>query len=211
MPLPTFKTRDDIPEAVRDGYVERDGEWVPDVEDVSGLKANRDELLREAKELRKSVADLKKELQQKKSGLSDEEIAAQKAREEELTKPLQEQLAAERAELRKLKLDARVQTMLAEAGANPKRIDALYKLVGDRFDLSDNGTPVLKEKPTTPLDKYIADTVALEYPELFLAKGKPGDQFPGGAGGPAGREDLTKALTTNPLSLLQTANAKAAA
>lgn len=209
MPFPTFKTRDDIPEAVRDGYVERDGEWVPDVEDVSGLKAKNAELLRKEREATQRARELEQQLKDKAKGLTDEEIAAQRKREEELTKPHLEENAALKAELRKLKLDGTVQKMLADAGANPKRLDALFRLIGDRFDLSDSGTPVLKEKPTTDLAKYIGETVAQEYPELFLAKGKAGDQFPGGAGdGNTSKEAAVRLVTENPKALLQIGNSK---
>ncbi len=209
MPLPTFKTKDEVPEAVRDGYIERDGVWVPDVEDVDGLKKNRDDALREAKESKRIVADLKRQLEDKASGKSDDEIAKQRAREEELTKPLQEQLAAVTAQLRKEQLDGKVLKMFADSGVNPKRLDALFKLVGERFDLSDEGTPILKDKPTTDLVKYIGETVSGEFPEFFVSKQKGGAEFPGGAGGPI-REDLSKLLTSNPQALLHQANQKAA-
>lgn len=209
MPLPTFKTRDEVPEAVRDGYIERDGEWVPDVEDVSGLKNKNAELLRKEREATQRARELEQQLKDKAKGLTDEEIAAQRKREEELTRPHLEENAALKAELRKLKLDGNVQKMLLEAGADAKRMDRLYKLVGERFDLSDSGTPVLKDKPTEKLPDYIANVLAPEFSEYFLAKGKSGDQFPGGAGdGGATKEAAVKMVTENPKALLQLANSK---
>ena len=210
MPLPTFKSKDDVPEAVRDGYIERDGEWVPDVEDVKGLRANRDELIVSERKLKAKLRDLTAQLEGKSKGLTDEEIAARKKEIDDAVAPFVQERDEARASLRTLQLDSRVKAMFGDAGANPKRIGDLFTLVGARFDLSTDGTPVLKDKPTTDLAKYIGETVAIEYPEFFLTKQKAGDAFVGGAGGPA-REDMAKLLTTNPAALLSIANQQKAA
>lgn len=51
---------DDVPEKYRDLYTEKDGKFVLDaegVEDVEGLRGNRDEILREKKKLEKKLQD----------------------------------------------------------------------------------------------------------------------------------------------------------
>lgn len=212
MPLPKFKTLDEVPEAFRDGYVERDGEWVPDVEDVTGLKTNRDEIrtnLEKAKqreaELKRELADLKK----KSGGMTDEEIAARRAEIEAEVAPIQQKLEAAQKELRTLKFDDRLKAMIAGSGTVAKRVDALHRLIGDRFDLNDSGTLVLKDKPATEIAKYLKEDVAKEYPEFFESKQKGGSDFTGsGNGTPMSGENIDKLLATNPAALLQMANTK---
>lgn len=211
MPLPKFKTLDEVPEAVRDGYIERDGEWVPDVEDVTGLKSNRDEILtnlQKAKqrenELKRELADLKK----KSSGMTDEEIAARRAEIEAEVTPFREKAAQLEKELRTLKFDDRLKALIAGSGTVAKRVDALHRLIGDRFDLNDSGTLVLKDKPATDVSKYLKDEVAKEYPEFYESKQKAGSEFTGSGNGPALTGDIDKTLATNPASLLHAANTK---
>jgi hypothetical protein len=61
MPLKKYKTKDEIPEALRGDYVEKDGEWIPDVEDAesiyaASLKRSQREIL---DDLKKAQAKLK--------------------------------------------------------------------------------------------------------------------------------------------------------
>lgn len=207
MPLPTFATREEIPESVRDGYVEKDGKWVPDVEDVTGLKSALERQKEEARQAKAKLKELEETKKAKEAGITDEQLAKLRAEIAAEKAPLEESLTKAQQELRALKLDARLKTMLGEAGCNPARLDALFKLVGDRFDLNDSGSIILKEKPTTELAKYLGETVAKEYPELFLSKQKGGSNAPGSGGTSAG-EDLAKLVETNPMRLLEMANAQ---
>jgi len=206
MPLPTFATREEIPEAFREEYIEKEGKWVPNVEDVSGLKSALERQKEEARQAKARAKELEELQKAKAAGITDEqlaklrqEIAAEKA-------PLEEKVAKYEQELRTLKLDSRIKSLLGEAGANPARLDALLKLTLDRFDLSEQGTPIVKDKPAVDLGKYINETVAKEYPELFLSKQKGGTGAPGSGG--TGGEDLAKLVETNPMRLLEMANAQ---
>jgi hypothetical protein len=210
MPLPKFKTLEEIPEAFRDGYVEKDGEFVPDVEDVSPLKSAHERQKEETrlakdalKEAKRQLADLEK----KAGGMTDEEIAARRAEIEDEVKPFREKLEAAQKELRTLKFDDRLKALIAGSGTVAKRVDALHRLIGDRFDLNDSGTLVLKDKPAADIAKYLKEDVAKEYPEFFESKQKGGSDFSGsGGGGVPLTADIDKMLATNPAALLQAAN-----
>lgn len=212
MPLPTFATREEIPEAFRDEYIEKDGKWVPNVEDVSGLKSalerQKDEA-RKAKERAKELEDLAK---QKASGLTDEEIAARRKEIDEATAPYREKLTQMEQRMRGLQLDSRIKTMLGEAGFDAKRIDATFRLIADRFDLNESGSPILKDKPTADLVTYLRDEVgAKEFPEWVLSKQKAGTEAAGSPkDAPVSNADAEKLLTSNPMALLTQANAPAA-
>lgn len=209
MKLPKFKTFDEIPEAFRDGYVERDGEWVPDVEDVTGLKKNRDEILSNLQSQKQKLQEMERalaEAKKKAGGMTDEEIAARRAEIEAEVAPVKQQLEAAQKELRTLKFDDRLKAMIAGSGTVAKRVDALHRLISDRFDLNDSGTLVLKDKPTMDLAKYLKEDVAKEYPEFFESKQKAGSEFSGSGGNGPAPAELQKTLQTNPASLISAAN-----
>jgi len=69
MPLPTFDKEEDIPAAVRSGYIERDGKWIPD--DLENSK----QILNEKKKLQQQL----RELEAKLGGASADEIAELRA------------------------------------------------------------------------------------------------------------------------------------
>lgn len=209
MPLPKFKTLEEVPEAVREGYVERDGEWVPDVEDVTGLKQNRDEVRNNLEKAKQRLRDLERELtdaKKKAGGLTDEEIAARRAEIDAEVKPVREQLEAAQKELRTLKFDDRLKALIGSSGAVSKRVDALHRLIGDRFDLSENGTLILKDKPHGDIAKYLSEDIAKEYPEFFESKQKGGADFLGSQKTDGVTEDQMQLLTSNPMALLAAAN-----
>jgi hypothetical protein len=61
------------------------------------------------------------------------------------------------AENRTLKLDNQVKSLFAKAGVRGERADALWKLTADRYDLTADGKPMLKDKPGVEIEKYLAD------------------------------------------------------
>lgn len=208
MPLKLkWKSRDDVPEELRDQAKEVDGEFHVELETTPELKNAHERQKTKNQEQADKIRDLERQLAGKKAGLTDEEIAARRTEIDTAVKPVQEKLTSAEAELRALKLDANVKSMLAKAGANPKRIDDLFKLTGERYDLSESGKPVLKSAPTTDLDKYITETVAKEYPELFLS-GQKGGAAVTGSGDPVPSAELEKLVIDNPSALLAMANAK---
>lgn len=209
MSFKVFETKDAIPEAQRESAIEtKDGKWaVAEVEDVSGLKSALERQKEEARKAKDKLKEIEDEAKRKAAGMTDEQLAKLRADIAAEKAPLEAKLTQAEQELRSLKLDGRIKAMLAEAGANPKRLDALFTLIGNRFDLNESGSPILKDKPTTDLQKYLGETVAQEYPELFVSKQKGGATF-NGSGGTAGGEDLAKLVTDNPRQLLAMANAQ---
>lgn len=216
MPLPTFATLEEIPEAFRSEYVEKEGQWVPNVEDVTNLKSAFERQKDDNRKLKQQLAEREaaertkaQEDKAKANGVTDEQLAKLRAEIAAEKAPLEEQIQKYQAELRSLKLDGRVKQMIAEAGFNPKKVDDLYKLIGDRFDLNESGTPILKDNPATELPKYLKMVADKEYPEFALSPQKGGTQAQGSGsqGGNAANADL---VLTNPLALLQQANQTAA-
>jgi hypothetical protein len=212
MPLPTFATREEIPDAFRDEYIEKDGKWVPNVEDVSGLKSALERQKEEARIAKARAKELEELTKQKASGLTDEEIAARRKEIEEATAPYKQQVEQMQKQMRGLQLDSRIKTMLGEAGFDAKRIDATFRLIADRFDLNDSGSPILKDKPTADLVSYLRDEVgAKEFPEWVLSKQKASTDAAGSPKDtPVSTADAEKLLTGNPMALLAQANTPAA-
>lgn len=212
MAMPTFKKREEIPSGFESEYEEKDGEWVPkELTELKNAHERSKEAARLAKEAlaekERELADLRKQSKQKASGKTDAEIEEERKAIEAEKKPLQDALTAAQQELRSLRLDGTVKQMLLKAGADPDALEDLYTVIAPRFDLSESGTPILKDRPTADLKKYIAETLPAEKSRFFLSKQKAGVEFPGGDGKGA-TEETTKLLTTNPAQLLQLANQK---
>lgn len=182
MPLPTFATLEEIPEVFRSEYVQRDGAFVPNIEDVSALKNAHERQKDEARLAKARVKELEDAAKARAAGVTDEQLAAMRADIAKEYAPTTEKLTAAEKELRSLKLDGRLETMALAAGVNPKRVKDLLKLIGERFDLNASGTPSLVEKPATDLAKYFAEAVADEYPEFYPSTLKGGPRFPGDGG-----------------------------
>lgn len=149
------------------------------------LIAKRDELMDEVKETRRSMKELKgefTEMQQaakgQKAGITSEElkklrddVRADLEKEYAPHKTTAEKLAAEN---RTLKLDNVVKQAMLKGGARPDRVDALFKLKQDEFDLTDDGQPMLKNRKGTPVEKFVTEDLKAEFPELFVGTGSRG-------------------------------------
>lgn len=165
------------------------------------LEAKRDEALTEAKNAKKALkayegigdaeearkalaelADLRGQKKAEKAGITAEELNKLKA---DMRKELEgeyspfkttaEKLASEN---RMLKLDNVVKQQMGRGGVRSERLDALYKLTGDRFDLTEDGKPILKENAARDLDKYVVEDLSKEYPEFFNGSGSSGGGAP---------------------------------
>ena len=200
MPLTKFATLDEVPEEHRAAALEvKDGSFVVFAdEDVTPLKAALDDerAKREAAEklATKTANALKKaelEAKAKASGLTDEQIAAMRA---DVRKEVEAEFApvsekatladALAAENRALLLDNKVKALMAAKGVRADRIEALFKVTNDRFDLTADKSPMLRDKPGIALDAYIADTLKAEYPEFFAGTMASGSGAPGSSGVP---------------------------
>jgi hypothetical protein len=201
MPLPSFQTRDEIPEPFREEYEERDGAWYPKTHQgaeagdalKSALEKER-EAAREAEKARKKletdIADLRKKMQQTVHGLSDEQrekvyadVRSELEREyEDRVTELSTKAAGfekESAARAHLLLERSVKQALIEGGARAKRADALLKLTVDDFQLTADGKLIQKGKPANDISKFVTESVKKSYPEFFEGTGADG----GGAGG----------------------------
>lgn len=177
-------------------------------ESEAGLKAKRDELLSELKTaqkqlkaldgidpeevrtLRERMAELETERKAGEAKISAEQLKEIRGQvEAELEKrygPLREENDHLKADNRRLRLDDRVKSVMAKARARPERIDALYKLTGEAFDLTEDGEPMVADSPGASVEEFIADEVAKQYPEFFEGSGSSGggaSKSVGGAGG----------------------------
>ena len=160
------------------------------------LEAKRDELLSEVKavkdrlkafdgvdpsefrSLKTKLVELEQVKKAQEKGISSQDLEKMRVEvRQDLDKeygPLKSQLEQAQGEVRTLRLDNVVKQQMAEAGVRSKRIDALYRLTADHFDLTDDGQPMVKVRPGTEPVKYVADVLSEEYPEFFEGSGSSG-------------------------------------
>jgi hypothetical protein len=137
------------------------------------------------------LAALKAEDKGKQAGMTKEQVAHLRTEiKEELEKdykPYMTQAEQLAAELRTLKLDNVVKSMMGKHGVRASRIDALYKLTADEFDLMDDGEVMLRNHPGKDVGKHIAEVLAEQFPEFYEGSGSSGggaSKSAGGVGGP---------------------------
>lgn len=201
MPVQTFDTQDDIPEEHRASALEtKDGKFAVFIEpDTSGLtsalekeRAARKQEEKARKEAAKRLADLELEAKAREGGLTADklkEIREQVAAEYE---PFRQQAEAYKAKVRELTLNDRVKAMFAKAEFVDA--DAAWKLFGDQFDLTEDGSqPVVKGKEGVSLDAHIAQ-LATAYP--YLVKGTQAS----GGGASGNRAGQAAGGSENPLT-----------
>ncbi len=207
--FPKYENRDDIPEAFRDAYHEVDNEWVikpqplpegtPTQADLDNIKSTLDKE-REAREAaEKQVKEAQaqaKALQQKqaqiKAGLTDDELKELRlAVRQDLVEEFQnevdirdkkiQELSGVRDENRSLKLDTRVKQMMLskEVGVRPDRVDHLFMLLQNEFDLTDDDKPKLTKRPGLTVEQFLKDDAKSLFPEFYIGTRAAG----GGAGG----------------------------
>lgn len=90
------------------------------------------------------------------------------------------------SQLRELRLNSVVKGAMAKSGVRADRIDALWRLSQDQFDLTEDGAPMLRDRPGTELEKYIAAELSQSYPEFFEGTGSSGGGASRSSGGAAG-------------------------
>lgn len=155
----------------------------------TALEQKRTELLAEAKAakdaeraLRAQMAELEQQMKAHKAGITSEQLeklrADVRAEVDQSYEPTKAELAALRAEARALKLDSVVKAEMAKHGARADRIEALFKLTSGQYDLTEDGKPMLRERPGIPVEKFIADEVRTQYPEFFEGTGSSGGGAP---------------------------------
>lgn len=168
-----------------------------------GLESKRDELLDEVKaakaklkaydgvdpeehrRLAAKVAEMEQQAKASKAGMTSDELAKLR---QDVTADLLKQFSSDpqaglkafpwasqlAQENRSLKLDSVVKAEMAKAGARSERIDALFRLTSDRFDLTEDGKPMLRSSPGLEVGKYVTDELKKEYPEFYNGSGSSG-------------------------------------
>ena len=209
MALPEFAKLEEVPEAFRELYEEKDGKVIPKAPpemDAEGLtekgrlaiKAERTtaenaEKARKAAE--KLANELKDQLAAKSAGIS--EAALKELREKvrsDLKAEAAEELAAKQAEIdaltgvkgenRVLKLDTKVKKTFLDAEVRHDRVDALFTLTHADYDLTDDDKPKLVNHPGMTIEQYVKTVLKKRFPEFF--RGSQGSG--GGTGGAYGTD-----------------------
>ena len=75
---------------------------------------------------------------------------------------------------------------MSKSGVRAERVDALFRLTGDQFDLTEDGQPMLRDRMGTPVEKFITDDLSKAYPEFFTGTGSSGGGASKSAGGASG-------------------------
>lgn len=188
MPLPIVVDKlEDIEEAKRSVYVEREGKFYLDaeIEDVSGLKT----ALQKEREARQKAAQKNAEYEARieadRKAMEEAELAkkgltdVKKDWDEKILSPVLSERDQLKAEIRSMKLDSQVKAAAVKAGV----IDEadFWKICGDDFDLSEDGKPFWKSDPTLDISKAI---LSYKKDKGHLFKGTQATG--GGAGGSSG-------------------------
>lgn len=191
MPLPIFKTAEEVPEAFRGEYEERDGEWKPKPDDtIKTERQKRARLLDEKKEeerrrieAEKERDDLKREIESKKSGVSDDVIERLRKEDEDKRKPILTENETLKAENRKLKRDDKLNALALKHGIMGDRLEDAMLALERRVDLSDGGNLIIRDREgqvtTEAVDDFLSKTFRTEKPWLYGGTGSSGS----GAGG----------------------------
>ncbi|WP_353268013.1 hypothetical protein [Gemmatimonas sp.] len=201
MPLPTFATEADIPEAFRPEYVQgADGQWRCKADDeIEVERKKRQDLLnekkdeeRKRKEAEQKLADAQRIAEAKAKGVSEEELQRIRADLAAQYTPVEQENSTLKSELRKLKLTDRVRALALKAGVMADRIDDAMLVIEPRTDLGDVDGLVFKnekgEVTAQSADQFFADLKNAK-PYFFA--------FEGGSGsGSSGSSRTTTTTTT---------------
>jgi hypothetical protein len=210
MPLPTFKTLEEIPEAFRPEYEQVENEWRPkaqrtddDVQKTKAALANEREQRKAEETARKAAEkerdDLKRARDAAAKGISEEEL--QKIRDDEARarKPIEDERDRLAAENLKLKRDDKVQKLYLDNGGMSDRVEDAMDQLLKRTELGDADGIVFKdEKGQVTADD--AETFFKKFrtakPWLFKGSGASGSGAEGsnGSGGGGGGTSAKEAL-----------------
>ncbi len=162
----------------------------------TALEANRDEVLtdlrrvkdrlkafdgidaEEHRTLRTKISELETAAAADKAGIKQADLDQMRTdiREQMETdyEPFKTRAESAEARIQVLELDNVVKAKMGASGVRAERVDALFRLIGDRFSLTDDGQPVFTEAPGKDVDKYLAEEVEQEYPEFYTSSGSSG-------------------------------------
>lgn len=231
-------------ETLRSMWKEVDGKWIvpPPADDgLEELKSTLEKVRNEVKDAdkarKKAEADLRAEKQRQKaddSGITEEKLAELVAQvrsdlESEYGNMTPEQLGERFPQFRKLvedrdkalgaernlRLDSAVKSIMAANGVRGDKVEAMFRLEAEHFDLTDDGKPKLTKHPGKALDLFVKDDLKKKYPEWFegtkAAGGGAGGGFDGAhLGGGTGKATADEVLS-NPVEALNAARSAGAA
>ena len=180
MPFPTFKTQDEVPEAFRSEYEEKDGLWVPKAVEPGPtrkqIEAREAAAIKRAKDAEARAAELEQELTAKNAGVSAEELQKVRANVEKEWKAKVDALSAEKHELT---FGAQMNALLADAGVVD--VSDARSILGPRFELSEAGALVPKDDKSVPAKQYL-ESLRAEKGHLFKGSQADGGGAPGSKG-----------------------------
>lgn len=164
--LPSFDKQADIPKGFEAEYEEKDGKWVP-IDHAGKLKKALDEERgkRETTEkalakAAKDAADAAAKVQAQAAGMTEEQLKKLYGQvEENLRKEYEPKLKEAEtlaSENRGMKLTSVVKEMFRNGGGLKSKLDDLWKLHGDEFDLTSDGKPMVKAEPGKDVAKHVA-------------------------------------------------------
>jgi hypothetical protein len=216
MPLPTFEKQDDIPEAVRGGYVEKNGKWVPEVDD-SGLRENHRRAVEESRSLKEQIKnhlgdrkleevgeiikshETAEEKRQRDAGKHDE-ILAKRLKEKDDQAAL---IVKENAELKRFRedtiLDGAIRTAAAKGGVIADDMHLVIPIVkGSRIRLDDKGKPVVYDADGDvtglTVEKFFAETFKAEASKFYQPAGGSGGGASSGSSSAAQRSSASGSI-----------------
>jgi hypothetical protein len=210
MPLPTFKTLEEIPEAFRSEYEQVDNEWRPKAQrtddDVQKTKAalDNEREQRKTEEKARKLAekerdDLKRARDAAAKGISEEELQKIRDDEAKARKPIEDERDRLAAENLKLKRDDKVRALYLKHDGMSDRVDDAMDQLLKRTELGDADGIVFKdEKGQVTADD--AETFFKKFrtvkPWLFKGSGASGSGAEGsnGSGGGGGGTSTKEAL-----------------
>ncbi len=179
MPVQTFDSTDAIPEEHRANAIEtKDGKFAVFVEpDTAGLTSalqKEREARKAAEKAAKAAADALRDGELKEKGL----LEAKQQWDAEILKPVAERVSLLEQENRSLKLVTPVKDAFRAAGIIDP--DDAWAVVGGKFDLAEDGRPILKDNPTADLGKWIASDLKQQKPHWFQGTQAAGGGAAGG-------------------------------
>jgi hypothetical protein len=199
MPLPIYDTEDAVPQDQREDFAEHEGKWRHRVEIEAAVEKKKRAVLlgekREADRLRKEAEDKLAEAERaaaaRAAGVSETELQKIRDAEAAARKPIEDENATLKADIRKLKLTDKVQALYLDpkiGGGMPDRLEDAMDQLAKRTDLGDKDGIVFKDKDgnvTTDDAAAFFRKFKIEKPWLFAGTGASGSGALGsnGSGG----------------------------
>lgn len=205
MSLPTvFDKLDDVPEVIREHYKEREGKFYLEVDRpevvATGLAKNRDDVLKEKKELATKLSSYESKFKGKSLEeiealiLAAEAVDTDKIKKEGNIDALLDKWKNERTDietkhkgeidsltnqLNKFRIDAKLHKAALDGGVIKEIADDVVDLVRQRVQLSESGDLIVLDKPggdpmSVSVEKFFSDVFKSERPHYYEASGAGG-------------------------------------